>query len=284
MGAILSIITPTYNCASFIERSYTCLLNQTFEKWEWIIVDDGSTDNTSEVVNCFDDERIIYFSYDKNQGRGYARNYAISKTSTDYIVVWDIDDLYLPNRLQLIYEKLVIEKYDYFISKALIVDNELNVKGVRGEYTNGLFKEFVHPTLAFKRSLDSRLNYDVNMRAGEDFEVIVLLSSLYSGYYYNSVLMLYFEDREVNLHKTINANKSRIQSISRLFDKELLNISFLQKKKELTKLYVKYFILNVLRIYPKIYLKSVKYRIIENVEMIDSDVDKLINFYKNNEK
>jgi glycosyltransferase involved in cell wall biosynthesis len=57
---IFSIITPTYNCAEFIFRSYNLLKNQTENSWEWIVVDDGSTDASSELFQSINDNRIVF--------------------------------------------------------------------------------------------------------------------------------------------------------------------------------------------------------------------------------
>jgi len=75
---LFSIIIPTYNRAHLISKSIKSVLNQTYSNWELILVDDGSEDNTEEIVNSFGDNRIKYF-YKKNEERSIARNYGIDK-------------------------------------------------------------------------------------------------------------------------------------------------------------------------------------------------------------
>ncbi len=95
---IFSIITPTYNRAQYISKAIQSVLDQVEEKFEHIIIDDGSTDNTSQVVCQFSDSRIKYFKKENNE-RGAARNYAIKKAQGRYICFLDSDDIYYPDHL-----------------------------------------------------------------------------------------------------------------------------------------------------------------------------------------
>lgn len=266
---MISVISPTFNCKEYIQRSFFCLKNQTFDDWEWIVVDDGSTDDSFELLSAIQkvDNRIKIFRLNENMGRGYARNFAISKCTGDIVTIWDIDDLYLPNRLFLINEKLK-EGYDFFCSAALIVDKFLNLKGARHFYSKSpLTPSFVHPTLAFKRSITEFLGYNINMRAGEDLEIMLMLEKNYKGFYSNEYLIFYFEDREINLKKTIISFSSHIRSSKFFISKNKDFFSNFEKIIFLFKSYLKLFILNILRIYPKIYLKSVNFRYLENIDL-----------------
>lgn len=277
-----SILTPTYNCAKFILRSYRCLLSQTNQNWEWIIVNDGSTDETESVLNTLNDNRIVIHSYAENKGRGYARNLGITYCRAAIIVIWDVDDLYLPTRLEHIYQAIVIKDFDFFVSKALVVDNDFNFKGIRGFHLNRLYKSFVHPTLAFKNSISNVINYDKEMKAGEDLYVMILLSNKYKGCFLEQNLMLYFEDREINLQKTIQMHRSHSISIHRLFKENLLHVKLKDKILVITALLVKKLILAFFQIKPSLYLKTVKFRKIQNSQKIKelNEILDLIKMYK----
>lgn len=95
-----SIILPTYNRASFLARSINSVLIQAEPDFELIIVDDGSTDNTRDVVQAYSDPRIHYY-YKENQERNFARNYGIEKSRGRYICFLDSDDYYLENHLSV---------------------------------------------------------------------------------------------------------------------------------------------------------------------------------------
>jgi glycosyltransferase involved in cell wall biosynthesis len=93
MSAILfSIIVPTYNRESFIVKTIQSVLIQTYLNFELIIVDDGSTDNTEQVVEKIKDKRIKYYKKE-NAERGAARNYGTNKAKGDYVTFLDSDDL-----------------------------------------------------------------------------------------------------------------------------------------------------------------------------------------------
>ncbi|MCS6821301.1 MAG: glycosyltransferase [Microscillaceae bacterium] len=100
--SLVSIIIPTYNYALFLEESLTKLQKQTYPHWECIIVDDGSTDNTREVVGKFveQDKRFIYF-YQPNQGVSVARNFGLSQAKGKYIQFLDADDYIADDKLEI---------------------------------------------------------------------------------------------------------------------------------------------------------------------------------------
>jgi glycosyltransferase involved in cell wall biosynthesis len=106
MSLKFSIIIPTYNRANFIVSTIHSALNQTYSDLEIIIVDDGSTDNTKEVVSLINDSRVIYFRKE-NAERGAARNFGINKATGDYITFLDSDDLLYPDYLKNAFDCIV---------------------------------------------------------------------------------------------------------------------------------------------------------------------------------
>ena len=93
-----SIIIPTYNRAHVIMRPIDSVLRQTFEDWELIIVDDGSTDDTKSIIESYHDNRIRYV-WQENQERSAARNHGIALAKGEWICFLDSDDDYYPNHL-----------------------------------------------------------------------------------------------------------------------------------------------------------------------------------------
>lgn len=96
----VSVIIPTYNRAHLIERSIRSVLNQTYKEFELLIIDDGSTDNTKEVVENIKDDRIRYIRCGENGGAARARNRGIAEAKYDYIAFQDSDDEWYPDKLE----------------------------------------------------------------------------------------------------------------------------------------------------------------------------------------
>lgn len=103
MNVIVSIITPTYNRAHTIQKAIDSILSQTFDSWEMIIIDDGSSDRTEEIVKKNKDTRIKYLKKD-NGGASRARNYGIEHSSGKWIMYLDSDDELLPECIKTMME------------------------------------------------------------------------------------------------------------------------------------------------------------------------------------
>lgn len=101
MNELVSIITPSYNTASFIGQTIESVLSQTYQNWEMIIVDDCSSDDTDEIVREYlFDERIKYIKNDSNSGAAISRNRALREARGKWIAFLDSDDLWDSNKLE----------------------------------------------------------------------------------------------------------------------------------------------------------------------------------------
>jgi glycosyltransferase involved in cell wall biosynthesis len=96
----VSVILPTYNRAALIERAIRSVLHQTYEDFELIIVDDGSTDATRREVERVDDPRLRYVRLEENRGAGAARNVGLRNAAGRFIAFQDSDDEWLPAKLK----------------------------------------------------------------------------------------------------------------------------------------------------------------------------------------
>lgn len=99
---LVSIITPTYNCAEFIARTLDTVIAQTYKNWEMIIVDDCSSDNTKEIVEEYikKDSRIKYHLLEENSGAAVARTTAMNLAKGSYMAFLDSDDIWMPDKLE----------------------------------------------------------------------------------------------------------------------------------------------------------------------------------------
>lgn len=102
MNNLVSIIMPSYNTAKYISAAIESILNQTYENWELIIVDDCSTDNTDEILTEYakKDSRIRYYKNEKNSGAAVARNRALRQAKGKWVAFLDSDDLWEKDKLE----------------------------------------------------------------------------------------------------------------------------------------------------------------------------------------
>lgn len=110
----ISIIVPIYNAEKYIEKCVDSLLNQTKKELEFILINDGSTDNTDDILKKYKDKRIKYFK-NKNQGIGKTRNFGIEKSTGKYLMFVDSDDYIEPTACEELYEKAIATKAEVVI-------------------------------------------------------------------------------------------------------------------------------------------------------------------------
>lgn len=100
---LVSIITPYYNAGKYFEQTYNCVINQTFPYFEWVIVNDGSTDDISNLQTLANSDSRIKVINQNNGGQAKARNRGIHASRSEIILPLDADDLIIPTYIELIY-------------------------------------------------------------------------------------------------------------------------------------------------------------------------------------
>ncbi len=178
---MISIIIPTYNRAHFIHRAIESVLNQTYEDWELIIVDDGSTDNTETVVHEFSCDQRIKYLQKKKSGATHSRNVGVEKSTGDFITFLDSDDEAKPNWLESFFFKINqgaeiaccgFEYYDHMgnIINEILPGNLGNLYGNKiGRFSNG-------GVFILRKELFTHIGgYDVNLRSGQNSEMALRL-------------------------------------------------------------------------------------------------------------
>ena len=98
---MISVILATYNNEKTIFNSISSILNQNYKNFELIIINDCSSDKTKQIINSFDDKRIVYLENKKNLGRAKSRNIGIKKAKGNYIAVMDGDDISVKERFEI---------------------------------------------------------------------------------------------------------------------------------------------------------------------------------------
>lgn len=107
----ISIIVPIYNAEKYLKKCIDSLVNQTKKELEILLINDGSTDKSEEIINSYHDSRIKYYK-NKNQGIGKTRNFGIEKSTGKYIMFIDSDDYLDENACEILYNKAENDKLD----------------------------------------------------------------------------------------------------------------------------------------------------------------------------
>lgn len=136
---LISIIIPIYNAEKYIEETLRSVLNQTYKNWECIIVNDGSTDNTPNIIDEWikKDERFKIF-HKKNEGLSMTRNFGIARANADYVAFLDSDDVWMPHHLSTLIESMLKYKVDVVFSFAysLLRNNNYTTSPIMGNANN----------------------------------------------------------------------------------------------------------------------------------------------------
>lgn len=130
MEELVSIVMPSYNTAEYIGASIQSVLDQTYQNWELLIVDDCSTDNTDAVVAGFADSRIRYLKNEKNSGAAVSRNYALREAKGRWIAFLDSDDLWAPEKLEKQVAFMLTHDYAFSYTQYEEIDDSGKKNGV----------------------------------------------------------------------------------------------------------------------------------------------------------
>jgi len=195
----VSIVLPAYNRAGTLGRSIQSILDQSFRDFELIIIDDGSIDNTREVVRSFVDCRINFIRLEKNVGGAAARNIGVSHACAPIIAFQDSDDVWLPGKL----EKCIIELKSnsnlsgVFSAFLQIQDGRTSYKPSyiphEGEMTKAiLYENFVDtPTCLIRREIFHLVGgFDPDMPRYQDWELFIRLFKYGSFFFIKEPLIL----------------------------------------------------------------------------------------------
>jgi glycosyltransferase involved in cell wall biosynthesis len=207
MSELISIIIPLYNREHLVKETLESILSQTYQNWECVIVDDGSTDRSLEVVNAYAkiEPRIKIFERpsDRAKGANACRNYGFEKSKGDYIVWFDSDDIMLENYLELHLKPLTYESYNFSISKFdnLGENGEIDIEPLFCNNThkdingNEFLKQqafFGTINVMFKRKFIIGTSWDEFLKSGQEYNFFckILISTRAVGAYLDTSLCL----------------------------------------------------------------------------------------------
>jgi glycosyltransferase involved in cell wall biosynthesis len=183
---IISVIMPVYNGELYLKEAIESILNQTISDFEFIIINDGSTDNTEEIIMSYDDKRIIYRKQN-NKGIGAALRYGCSLAEGIYIARMDADDISELNRFQIQYDYLKKHPKTIVISSAVrYIDEKGKVLGrsypltcnqaIRKNLQKG--NPICHPGAMLVNAAYKKINGYQDLQPLEDYFLWLKLSKL----------------------------------------------------------------------------------------------------------
>lgn len=213
---LVSIIVTCYNLAKYLDEALESIYNQTYRDWECTIVDDGSTDNTSEIARQWEekDARFVYL-HKENGGVSSARNLGIEKAKNDYILTLDADDKY---------EASFLEK----AMTALLSDEQVGIVSSWGQYFVGdqLFQEFktsaksiseflfyngvnMGSSLFRKKCWEQVEGYDGNQKNGyEDWEFYLRVCAVGWKVHVIEEVLFFYRQHVVSRRKEMNIKEN----------------------------------------------------------------------------
>ncbi len=181
--AAISVLMAVYNCDKYLKDAVDSVLNQTWCDFEFIIVDDGSTDDSLKILRGYNDSRLKIITYKDNCGVAHARNIGLNHCSGDYIALMDADDIAFPDRLVKQYEFLREHSdVDGVYAKYHCIDRE--GKLLKGEWPKAyhnykyvkaymlLDNTVANPVSMFRRQIvdENQLKYDETWTISSDYK------------------------------------------------------------------------------------------------------------------
>ncbi|MCH8519038.1 glycosyltransferase [Candidatus Gracilibacteria bacterium] len=176
----ISVIMPVYNTALYLPEAIESILSQSFTDFEFLIIDDGSTDGSYEICKSYalQDIRIKLSHNEKNMGISYTRNKLIELANSEYIAPQDSDDISLPHRLELSYEYLQSHLKTAVVSgDNIIIDEQGNTIGKR-TYSNDIKNTILKKSpisqgssMFRKEVFESLGGYDPALNYAEDYDL-----------------------------------------------------------------------------------------------------------------
>jgi len=197
---MISVIMPVYNAARFLKAAIDSILNQTEEHLELIIVNDGSTDSSEDIILAYQDKRIVYVRQE-NKGEGAAREVALRLAKGDFITFQDGDDISLPYRLQFLKSRFIAPDIGLVHSDMMLIDDMDRPIGywassnIESSRLFGFFLKvgtpFNNPTIMLRRESMEDFHYDASIRIGVDSDMIFNVAPQWNSVHIPEPLVLY---------------------------------------------------------------------------------------------
>lgn len=179
MNPKVTVLMPVYNCEKYLRESIESILNQTFKDFEFLIINDGSSDKSAEIVESYKDNRINFVQNEKNIGLAASLNRGLDIAKGEYIARMDADDISLPERLEKQVRFMETNPQIGICGSWIKIFGDINYIG---KYTkshkniiSSLFTTcpLAHPTVIFRKELFNQYNlrYNPDFIVAQDYEL-----------------------------------------------------------------------------------------------------------------
>lgn len=226
MEPLFSIIIPTYNRAFILAETIKSIENQTFTDWEVLVIDDGSKDNTKQIIDEISKrQNKIKYHYQVNSERSVARNYGASLAIGEYLLFLDSDDFFKEDHLQNIYKEIILRKKPvalfftdilYFSEKGVEKPEIPRMEIGKGfEYV--LLNPITPSRVCIHKEIFKTFRFDPEIVIVEDLVLWVCISTRFPIFQVNSYSLYYrmHDGNSVDLSR--NSYLSRYKGLKRLF-------------------------------------------------------------------
>ncbi|MFH6944318.1 glycosyltransferase family 2 protein [Flavobacterium sp. FlaQc-50] len=244
---LVSVGIPIYNAEQYLKLAIDSVLQQTFKDFELLLVNDGSTDNSLEIMTSYNDSRIKIINDGVNKGLIFRLNEMIELSEGQYFVRMDADDVMFPDRLQKQLDLLRDNpEIDVVHGDAVSIDKDNSILGykksqevkLKNDILRGIFP--IHPTVMAKREVLLKNPYKEGFIQMEDMELWYRLIDKCRFQNLSDPLLFYREDSSNNSRKHLKMIKGRLKFA------ETYRTSTINKLKIVLESYLKYTIYLVL--------------------------------------
>lgn len=274
---MVSVIIPTFNRASTIEKSIESVINQGDLVKEILIIDDNSTDNTEEIIKNIDSNKIIYHKSDKSIGACAARNIGIEKSSSDFIAFHDSDDIWHSDKLKKQFNYMVNNPVDIVCSGYNQIMNGNKKYIGKNISDNEIHKELLNenfigtPTIIGKAECFKKNKFDIELPRFQDWELMIRLSKIYKVGFINEPLVdAFVQENSITMNK-----KNATKALKLILNK---NINELIEKPEIVEKY--YRRMGVFALYSNEKYIKYFYEAFKSNKSIKSTVDYLLSIIR----
>ena len=223
MKPVISVLMPVYNAAKYLPEAIESILQQTLPEFEFLIIDDGSTDESAEIVRSYKDPRICFVQNEKNLGITATLNKGIQLASFELIARMDADDISYPERLEKQYQYFQTHPDCVLLSNAVRYVSA-NKERARNVYFNNdfIYYDLIytckinHPVVMFKRGVVLKEG-GYQTKYAEDFDLWWRLSRKYEFFHDNETLLDY-RYSETSLWKVTTKNEYDYAEFEQIVD------------------------------------------------------------------